>query len=189
MGDFLIQVCILILLPIIPAALIFKLFRTHGKGEGQLFGFRWSFGGAFAGYLIILLVLWSVMYNQFNPKDAEVWTVNGKVEPGSIGNIANRIEIRSIPQSLRLDEDGGYEFKIIVTRNGDELVFPRVKIDLSRLCGGVRTVQLDESKGTFGVIPSAKSVRIDKEPRTRSIYISPITVPPLASGELCGSES
>lgn len=189
MDEFLIQVCVLILLPIIPAALIFKLFRTHGKGEGQLLGFRWSFGGAFAGYLIILLILWSVMHPQFQARGAEVWTVYGKVEPGGAKDIVNRIRIRSIPTSLRLDEDGGYEFKIIVDRHGNELVFPRVMIDLSQLCGDVQTVQLDDTKGTFDAIPAKKSVQIKKVPGARAVYISPIAVSASGAGELCGSQS
>lgn len=188
MNAFLVQVSILILLPLIPAALMFKLFRTQGKGEGKLFGFKWSFGGAFAGYLIILLILWAVMQKRMESNDAEVWTVHGKIETGNVRDISNRIIIRSIPQSLRLDEDGGYEFKVIVSKKDDTLDFPRIKIDLSQLCGGVKTVLLDDAKGTFDAIPNVKSIKIDKREATKSIYVAPIVLPPSLSTEPCGSE-
>ena len=88
MDHFFTQVLILILLPLIPAGLMFKLFRDHGKAEGSMFGFRWSFGGAFAGYLLILFVLWGVMRVRMNPPEAEVWTVHGKIDPGNLKDIA-----------------------------------------------------------------------------------------------------
>src|SRR4051794_12702255 len=46
-----------VLLPLIPAILIFKLFHdTAVKITGQLLGLTISAGGAFAGYLVVLLV-------------------------------------------------------------------------------------------------------------------------------------
>ena len=80
------------------------------------------------------------MQKQMQPKEAEVWTVRGQIGTGEIKDLANRIQIKSIPQSLRLEDDGEYEFKVIVLKKDDNLEFPRVKIDLTRLCGGVRTV-------------------------------------------------
>lgn len=192
MTSFIMQCCILILLPIIPAIILFRGIRladiggaNAARAEGNLLGLRWSFGGAFAGYIFVLLILMQVMSSHLQLIEAEVWTVRGHIQPGATQDIVNRVSISSFPQNLNLSQSGDYEFKIIVLRHGDTLEFPSVNVDMSLLCGGIKTVRLDDGKGTFPILDNPNPVKINKSPATHSIQVETIPVPVAPAGNFC----
>jgi hypothetical protein len=57
MTDY-ILIAAIVLLPIVPAFLLFKFLRsTDGKAEGAFGGLKFSFGGAFAGYIVVMVFI------------------------------------------------------------------------------------------------------------------------------------
>ena len=74
----LIVMTVAVLLPIVPALLLFKALPSQGAIKGPLKGLQIKFGGAFAGYLVILLLIL-----RFMPKDSShyhTWTVMGRID-------------------------------------------------------------------------------------------------------------
>ncbi|WP_157778428.1 hypothetical protein [Massilia violaceinigra] len=178
--QFLLTSCILVLLPIIPAVVIFKACpqpQNSAEGEGTLYGMRWKFGGAFAAYLVVALMVLSANKHWFQAREVEVWTVRGAVNAGNI-DIKNVLAVRSLPQTLSVESDGSYEFKVIVQRSGDVLNFPKVLFELRSECRERRTVRLDgvNSAGTFDVLKSENKIDIKRNDADRSIEVSPIVL-------------
>lgn len=172
---------ILVLLPLVPAIVIFKAFprkENFASGEGELYGMRWKFGGAFAAYLAVALLLLYANKAGFQTRDAEVWTVRGAVSAGNLSDIPNLLSVRSLPHTLSVESDGSYEFKVIVNRSGDELKFPRVLFDLRSACRGSRSITLDgeSSAGTFKALKAEHKIDIKRNESDRSIELSPIVL-------------
>lgn len=44
-----------ILVPMVPAIVLFKVIPSDASANGPLFGLRWKLGGSFAGYVFVLL--------------------------------------------------------------------------------------------------------------------------------------
>lgn len=182
MNDLLLQSCILILLPMIPAVILFKFLDSAGGGEGRLAGWQWKFSGAFAAYVLVFFMLWLALQGQFKRNEMEVWIVRGNVQASQVSNIANFMAIKSVPEMLNIEADGSYEFKIIVPRNGDQLDFPRIILDLSRACAGFRHIKLDASSGTFSSLPMSTQIGIKRIDARHAIEIDPIVLGPFDPG-------
>lgn len=177
-SQLLLTSCILVLLPLVPAIVIFKAFpQTDTTGEGELYGMRWKFGGAFAAYLVVALILLNSNKNWFYTNNLEVWTVRGTVSAGE-RNMKNVLAVRSLPQALTIESDGSYVFKIIVNRSGDVLDFPSVLFELQSACNEKRSVRLDgkRSAGTFEALKFGEKIDITRNDNARTIEISPFTL-------------
>ncbi len=186
MNDLLLQSCVLIFLPMIPAVILFKFLDSTGGGGGAFAGWQWKFSGAFAAYVLVFFMLWAAIQGQLKGRDVEVWTVRGNVQASQVPNIANFMTIKSVPQMLTIEADGSYEFKVIVGRHGDQLEFPRIFLDLSRACAGYRNIKLDEAPGTFVSLPAGPEVKIRRLDAARSIEIAPIVLGPFDPRKCAG---
>ena len=73
-----------VLVPLIPAFLLFKFFRSTARVSGPLQGFTVQLGGAFAGYIVVLLILRSLMLpvlKRLVPEDTvALWTIEGRLQ-------------------------------------------------------------------------------------------------------------
>jgi hypothetical protein len=69
----------IVLLPIIPAYILFKVLQATGQLEGTLLGMKLQLGGAFAGYFAVLLVLLNSFKTSIVPTQNVMWTVTGHV--------------------------------------------------------------------------------------------------------------
>jgi hypothetical protein len=72
----LLVITVAILLPLIPAYLLFRLLPSEGSVEGPWHGLKIKLGGAFAAYflLVVTVLAFSRMLPQY-----EVWTVQGEI--------------------------------------------------------------------------------------------------------------
>jgi hypothetical protein len=177
--EYFLKSCILILLPMIPAIVIFKMFpEAKGEGEGAWSGLRWKFGGAFAAYIFVAIFLHQATKDGIVVRSAEVWTVRGAVDAGGVPNIPNMLAVRSLPQAYPVEKDGSYIFKIVVERAGDKRTFPRLVFDLTSACRGSKTVPLEGESGTFPGVKSAPGVRVlRRSDETQEIELDRFSLP------------
>lgn len=122
-----------IVLPLLPAYLLFKYLPAPGRVEGPLKGLNIRFSGAFAGYLVLFFSLLLAKPNDFT--HYHIWTVTGRVEfqraPGEDTPNVRDVVIRLLPPHLILMNEGSFSFQIPVMEdeNGNSQ-FPDLQIDL-----------------------------------------------------------
>lgn len=187
MDPFLLQSLILVLLPMIPAVILFKAFPSTGEGTGSFGGWQWKFGGAFAAYVLVFFMLWGAMRTHLQSRDAEVWVVRGNIAVPEVPDISNLVSIKSLPTMLEIQSDGSYEFRVIGMRNGNQLRLPVLIFDFSRFCVEPRRVRLDDDPGTFKTLPSSNSVKFKRSDADRSIEVETIALKP-SDPKKCASD-
>ena len=70
----------LVLVPLVPAFVLFKVLKSRGEVGGPLYGFNIQLGGAFAGYFaLFLLVLFAFRPYLIPPPTRLVWKLEGQV--------------------------------------------------------------------------------------------------------------
>ena len=70
----------IVLLPIVPAFLLFKLLRSRASVTGPLAGFTVNFGGPFGGYIGLFLILITNFGSDLLKPAYRTWQVEGTVE-------------------------------------------------------------------------------------------------------------
>lgn len=88
-----------VILPLLPAYLLYRLLPSEGSVEGPWHGFRIKLGGAFAGYFILvvtILAFWKTL------PQYEFWTVEGEIrladdEPFHRTLVSFAIDPREVP--------------------------------------------------------------------------------------------
>lgn len=74
----------MVLLPLIPAFLLFKLLPNTAVVGGPFHGFRIDLSGAFGAYFVLLVLILSTKNSVWDPPPAyQVWTVKGIVTDGN----------------------------------------------------------------------------------------------------------
>jgi hypothetical protein len=112
-----------VLLPIIPAVIIYKLFPKTATGvSGPLGGLTFKAGGAFAAY-IVTVVLGSALVNRIDDRIAAmstpVWEVNAKLEFRD-----NQGRVIRDPQDIVKD------VKVLIHPALEELIYPEFTMRL-----------------------------------------------------------
>lgn len=74
--------CLLVLVPIVPAYILFKTLGSTAQATGkEFFGFSVQLGGAFAGYFVLILLLAHVFHDYFVlPQSQIVYHLIGRVQ-------------------------------------------------------------------------------------------------------------
>ena len=148
-----------IVLPMIPAVILFKFLPTTAEVSGPLQGLGTKFTGAFAGYLVLFLTLW---YGK--PADTHhyhYWTVKGMVQadratdenPPSLRDGVARI----VPPRFEIENDGSFAFEIAMPEDDQgATVFPDLQINLPNFAGA--TVHLNDGARGYGSLPLQQDV-------------------------------
>lgn len=117
--------CLLILLPLVPAFLLFKLLPCSATVEGPLQGLQLKLGGAFAGYFAVLLVSFMVVQPIIKDRQTEWaryvalletsvyqdWRVTGRIDI-SDGMDPALVTCFVRPPDLHIQPDGSFRFDI-----------------------------------------------------------------------------
>lgn len=121
-----IRVLITVLLPMVPAFLLFKFLPSKAVVKGPLKGWNLNLRGAFGGYFAVFVLLF---FNYPDPPElpgAEVWEVRGQVdfEPENAGAYQT-LSIRQVPVLQNTRSDGVFTIRIARLPNfNGQLAFP-----------------------------------------------------------------
>jgi hypothetical protein len=118
MSDQLIVLSVLVLLPLIPAFLLFKLLPSRAVVKGPLAGLNVALGGAFAGYVCLTVFVATYYANNLRPQTYRTWTVRGQLVFPDGTRPAVRWDLG--PPMLQRDASNGFYFQIPVA-DGQEL--------------------------------------------------------------------
>lgn len=113
-----------VLLPIVPAALLYRLLPSDSKVEGPFQGLKIKLGGAFAGYFLVLLV---VLGFAVRMPAYDVWTVRGEIHLEDGETLHDRaLQFAIHPPVEDVSVDGAFELKVFRTPDQAGLMeFPR----------------------------------------------------------------
>jgi hypothetical protein len=136
-GLSILVLAVVVLLPLIPAYVLFKYLPSTGSASGPFQGLTLKFGGAFAGYLVIFSALLAVRPTEFS--HYHTWEVSGRLSfnrpPSAAEPDVNDIIVRIVPPDLVVRNQGLFRFRIPVEEDAQgKPQFPDLQIDL----GGYR---------------------------------------------------
>jgi hypothetical protein len=140
-----------ILLPIVPALLLFKLLPlSTADVSGPFHGLQIKLGGAVGAYFLLVLVIY------FGPRPTppyEVWTVKGYIQDeDGTHPAADKISMSIQPRSVEYLKDGSFEMDVLVKRGQSGRVkLPTLIVEWqpAQLFGNA-TVHLDSASQLFG---------------------------------------
>jgi len=161
-------VCI-VLVPVIPAYLLFKAIPSRADTTGHLQGMEVKLGGAFAGYFALLLLI-GVDYQRLFPAPVlyQVWELSGKVtdETGKPIPALNAENIHLSPPSVQTYPDGTFNltFVTIPGRTG-KFAFPTLSVQAGDFFAP--TISLDRPQAGAGGQP----IQIERDDVGQNINI------------------
>jgi hypothetical protein len=132
---------LVILLPIVPAYLLFKALPSSANLSGPLQGMELKLGGAFAGYFAIVVLVLFEWNKIFPPPNYDVWEVTGQINYDTSSREPLAFDdIRMAPPSLELT--GGGTFKVyFYTMPGPKGTFDFPKLTLGHK--GFKSITVD----------------------------------------------
>jgi len=154
-----IYLLIVILVPIIPAYLLFKKLKSSAEASGPVSPikeFSVKFGGAFAGYFPIFLLLYFKLPNEFNAqtKSEKPWEITGTVKDATTNRPIKKsdAELQIVLQPIsRVKESGSFNLYLVSTTPlGKEILDYELQIeDKKDLYFTSDVIQLDEFREQF----------------------------------------
>jgi hypothetical protein len=165
---------IIVLLPVIPALLLFFALPSTAVVSGLLQGWKIDLSGAFAAYFALVLIILSTHKVWAPPPAFQVWTVDGNVfeEDGKtpLRFLQDR-DLTTSPPSVSTDGTGGFRltFNTAVGPTGN-ITYPHLTI--LRESFFPKPIDLDPAKEK----DSAKELQMQWDPKTQQIHINHIVL-------------
>jgi hypothetical protein len=184
-GDWwgLITLLVLIVAPLVPAILLYKLFEQKTVVSGPFQGLRLDLSGAFAGYFLVLLLCSGLLYgpiergrelrndiatltNQLDDaKDlGTAWTVSGTIRLKDSQNASIQGASVTIFPAPRITRDGVFQIQVVRDKSGTSPRLP--PIEISNPGCFPETVHLEPMSAKLG---KQYNKTIDKKNRTLTI--------------------
>jgi hypothetical protein len=107
-----------ILLPLLPAILLFKFLpASQAKVWGPFKGLKINLSGSIAAYFLLFIAI-SFGPRPTPPSAAEIWRIKGSIrdENGKILG-ADKINVNIQPNTVEYRNDGSFDMKVLVKRN------------------------------------------------------------------------
>jgi hypothetical protein len=108
----------IVLLPLVPAILLFKLLPSDASAQGPWKGLKIKVGGAFAGYFIMALLVTGISYYYVSPPLTQTeYRISGVLRTDDPGARIDLNELEFFPAvDRRADriEEGAYQFRATV---------------------------------------------------------------------------
>jgi hypothetical protein len=118
MGVDLYYMLVILLVPILPAFLLFRYLPSYGIVKGPFKGMNIKFGGAFAGYIAAVLVAWQIAASLLQPTWSDNWNVVAHVQfEGAGGNPpVGETAVVVRPPSAAIDPGGTVQMAVSIPR-------------------------------------------------------------------------
>jgi hypothetical protein len=164
---FLLELTFEILLPLVPAYILYKNLPGRAFVSGPFKGWNIRLSGAFAGYFALVLLVFS-FHSVWHPavKDDE-WTVRGKIsyEDGNPEQLVGQTRLMMRPPDVSLNRDGEF---LVRFKNRPGEALPVLDIDLPE-CPLVDIYLAGQSP-----VPSAQQFRILRHPDKKEIDVADV---------------
>ena len=132
--DIFVTLTLIIILPIIPAFLLFKALPSRADASGPFHGLEIKLGGAFAAYFVLVMLVIAElprMRSFSEPQTAQVWTVEGQlVDEHGKQLTLGPCDIQFTPPAAIDERDNWFKAKFTtgMTVTGQMVEFPSVSI-------------------------------------------------------------
>lgn len=108
-------IALIVLLPMIPAIVIFKVLPSRAAVKGPLRGLKINLGGAFAGYFVLFLLL-VTFFRTPPPPAVQVWRVTGTVRFSDQQGVPfETIRLSYLPPPEKVATDGRFDLKVLAS--------------------------------------------------------------------------
>jgi hypothetical protein len=171
----------LVILPLIPAVVLFTKLPSTGEVSGPLKGLNVKFSGAFAAYLILFVCLLQIRPTDFD--HSHVWQVRGHVafkRAKSEGKPnPSDIRVRVTPPDLVVHGNGSggsFRFDVPIPEKNGAPDFPRLSLDLS----GYEPLSVSLAPNQPG---DGSDIEAVYDPATRQISLGTITLRSASLGD------
>jgi hypothetical protein len=129
----LITFVVLVIIPIVPAYVLFKALPSKADMKGPLQGLGLKLSGGFAGYFALLLLTFTQLprVRQFvSPETHEVWTVEGNLQdPRGNGVLVGPCEVHFMPDPYGSFPSGWFKTTFVTSLSeGATADFPHLSI-------------------------------------------------------------
>ena len=174
----LILITFTILLPLTPAYILYKALPAKARVSGPFKGLNIQLSGAFAGYFLLVLVIFGFLGTRPRPRDPkyEVWKVTGKMKFDNswTDTEKEKVQLSLIPGNQRIYANGDFEMLVAPEiAEGGKLKFPKLLIRQDGF--QIVTIDLDNAEATYGQMSQA----VSKDFRTKDIDVkTPIELQP-----------
>lgn len=143
--NLLVLTCV-ILLPIVPSYLLFKVLPSTAIVNGPLHGLKINLGGAFAGYFsLVVLILCTHKMWQFHPPAYQLWELQGQItdDTGAAIQPLDSTDVQLTPPTFRANPDGTFNltFSTTPTPAGGGVDYPNLIVSHANF--EQRTISLD----------------------------------------------
>ncbi len=144
---------LVILLPIIPAFIFYKIIPNQETDvQGTFASIKFKITGAFGGYFLLFIILLYFFIEKIDTDKLEVWTLKGQIEFAEGSGSIHFVEV-SDPDNFKPEQDSLSKIYVIIKKdNGGELIYPEI------------SVQHEQYQGAY-IKFSAKD-KVDKKNRT-----------------------
>lgn len=143
--------CVIILLPIIPAYILYTAIPAQEGAavEGEYQGLNIKLKGAFAGYFILALLLTSFIGARLlTESEYEYWTVEGVIDISTVGD-PKLIHFSIEPPDQQIYSDGRFVIKNVPTLKGKDRRSTLVLVEMSEGKRREKVVHLEDEKKVF----------------------------------------
>lgn len=167
MAEDLAYITAAVILPLIPAYILYRTLPAETRVKGPFKGLNIQLSGAFAGYFLLVVVVFGFVYSRpkIIMKPYEVYEVEGKIEVPPQRDAEN-IKLSLIPSERNVRPDGSFDFEIPVGRGvTGETTFPSLIIEHPEY--EPETVDLRDDQSN----PFQPKYHVDFNKRTKTIVV------------------
>ena len=167
MIENLLTLAAVILLPIVPACILYKLFPAKTIVKGPFKGLNINLTGAFGGYFLVLLIAVGFIQIEGPSQTYDIWKVEGTIKFGDDSGSMQNLKFLLEPSTITTEPNGTFKMNIMTVpdySNGKEL--PWLLLDHN----GYRTetVKLEQYRknAVDNKIVIEKPIVLKREPRS-----------------------